>query len=407
MVTLVMRFLFIFFFAKLVAPETLAQYGIFTVSIGYMLYLVGLDFHTFATREILQSDFDHRGKMIKGQLALAIAMFLLICPLALAFFKNQDWAGYMIIWFYPLLVLELLNQEISRLLVVLSEQLAASALTFIRQGSWPILAVLVMQYEEGARNLNTVMALWTATGIVAALLGLLKLGSLNISGWHLPIDWKWIKKGVSVSLAFLLATMALRGLQTFDRYAIESWGEVNSLAAYVLLIGVASTLSLFLDAGLFSFSYPQLITLNNNNERRTARKAVEILLLQTVALCTSFFAVSMLALPYLLDWIDNPVYKSEAHIYPWLLAAIALNGISMVPHYALYAMRKDKPIIYSQVMGFLVFLCYTFFSSGSFSVYTVIYGLIFGYSVIGVWKSVIYLVVIRRDIHAEFLHPID
>ena len=399
--TLVSRFLFMFFLAKMMAPVQIANYGIFTVSIGYALYFVGLDFHAYVTREILRSDADQRGRMLKGQVALSTAVYILIFPLSFVFFKSQGWEIHMIIWYFPILVLELLNQEISRILVVLSEQLMASALTFVRQGIWPILVVLIMQYEERARELDTVMALWMLAGITAAFVGVWKLSSLNISGWYLPIDWKWVRKGVSISVAFLLATMALRGLQTFDRYAIENLDDVDLLAAYVVLIGIANTLPLFLDAGVFAFSYPALITLHHENKRGAARKQVGIMLFQTIAVCAIFAVVSIFALPHLLDWIENPVYMNASHLYPWILAAIVLNGMGMVPHYALYSMRKDKPIIFSQVAGLVLFLSYLLFNTGSFSVNTIIGGLILSYSVIAVWKAMAYLLVIRYDIHSE------
>jgi O-antigen/teichoic acid export membrane protein len=65
------RFFFIFFLAKYLDPASVGYYGIFTATIGYCLYFVGLDFYTYVTREILKSASDQRGKLLKGQVALS------------------------------------------------------------------------------------------------------------------------------------------------------------------------------------------------------------------------------------------------------------------------------------------------------------------------------------------------
>lgn len=395
--TLGIRFLFIFLLAKYLDPASIGYYGIFTATVGYAMYFVGLDFYTYVSREIVKTPANQRGQLLKGQAVLSGLLYVMLLPPCIWLLSQSGWPDFLIWWFLPILLLEHFNQEISRLLIALSEQLVSSIILFIRQGSWAIVVITFMHMDSGSRNLNIVMTLWAAAGVTAACAGTWKLMQLKTSGWHLPTDWRWIKNGIIVSSAFLVATLALRGFQTFDRYWLETLGGIEMVGAYVLLIGIASTLLAFLDAAVFAFAYPGLIQLNHQGNHEDARKQVKTLLIQTLALCAMFALGSWLALPYLLAWIENPLYQQMAHWYPWLLSAVAINAIGMVPHYALYARGVDKPIVYSHIVALITFFGVTALSVGVFGAFAVPVGLNAAFTSILLWKSIAYASLVQKD----------
>ncbi|MEJ2023339.1 MAG: hypothetical protein P8X43_15340, partial [Maritimibacter sp.] len=323
--TLGIRFLFVFFLAKSLDAASVGYYGLFTATIGYSMYFVGMDYYVFVTREIVRAPDDQRGRMLKGQAALSGLMYLALFPFAMVFLSRAGWPEHLVWWFFPILMLEHFNQEISRLLVVLSEQITASLVLFVRQGSWAIAVIALMSGNTDSRNLDTAMVLWACAGIAAALLGSWKLRRLQMGGWRKPIDWSWIRSGVAVSAVFLIATLALRGMQTVDRYWLESLVNIETVGAYVLFLGVAGAMMVFLDAGVFSFTYPALINHAHRNESSLARAKVRQMLFQTVALSLAFGIVSWTLLPYLLHWVGNPIYQNALNLYPWVLAATTIN----------------------------------------------------------------------------------
>ncbi|KZE32436.1 hypothetical protein AVW16_11580 [Crenobacter luteus] len=320
------------------------------------MYLVGLDFYTYTTREILKASNEQRGKMLKGQAALSCGLYLLLFPIAAVLLQQVQWPVGLALWFIPILVLEHFNQEVSRLLVALSEQLTASIILFVRQGSWALVIVALMAYDKESRNLHYVMASWAVAGVLAASLGLFKLGRLQLGGWRSAVDWRWVKKGIAISMAFLLATLALRGFQTIDRYWLESLAGIEVVASYVLFLGVAGSLMTLLDAGFISYAYPNFIKLYHQQKYGELNQSVRKLVLQTLFISAAFAIVSWLLLPYLLTWIAKPVYVKHISLYPWLLLAMVVNAFSMAPHFALYAQGKDKPIIYSHVAALIAFV---------------------------------------------------
>lgn len=388
--TLGARFLFIFLLAKYLDPASVGYYGLFTATVGYALYFVGLDFYTYVTREIIKTPNEQRGRLLKDQAALSGILYLILLPIAIIFLHQAGWPGHLAWWFFPILLLEHFNQEMSRLFVALSEQITASLTLFVRQGSWAIAIVALMAWHSNARHLDAVMALWACSGVAAAAMSIWKIKKMQMGGWRVPTDWRWIKKGIAISAAFLIATLALRGFQTIDRYWLEALGGIEIVGAYVLFLGVAGSMMVFLDAGVFAYAYPALIKHCYHQEYEAARTKVRQMLIQTLALSAAFGIVSWLLLPYLLVWINKPAYTNALGLYPWLLIATVINAVSMAPHYALYARGCDKPIIYSHLAALPVFVLATWFFGKTQAVMAVPIGLNIAFAVILVWKYVAY-----------------
>lgn len=396
-VNLVSRFLLIFFFAKYLDPASVGYYGLFSVAVGYSIYFVGLDFYTYVAREVLKAPSTKRGQLLKGQAALSGLLYFLFFPVALVLLHYADFPRMLVYWFFPILFFEHFNQEISRLLIALSEPVAASVLLFIRQGSWALVTVALMAWEPAVRDLQTVMVLWVVAGFTAAFTGVCKVRKMRMGGWGEALDWHWIRCGIAVSAAFLLATLALRGIQTFDRYWLEALGGIEIVAAYVLFLGVAGTLLTFLDAALFAFTYPALIQLHHEQNTDVAHAKVRQMLWLTIIISCGFALISWLLLPYLLLWINNPVYSGAINLYSFLLSAMIVNAISMVPHYALYARGYDRPIIHSHIAALIAFLLVTWMLSTDFSVIAIPIGLNFSFVVILLWKGIAYIRLKKLD----------
>ena len=361
------------------------------------MFFVGMDYYVFATREIVGAPRDQRGGMLKGQIALSGLLYLVLLPFAALFLSRAGWPEHLVWWFFPILVLEHFNQEVSRVLVVLSEQITASVILFVRQGSWAIAVIALMSGHPGSRNLDTVMMLWACAGLAAALLGGWKLKRMQMGGWQSPIDWNWVRRGLTVSSGFLVATLALRGIQTVDRYWLEALVNIEIVGVYVLFLGIAGALMVFLDAGVFSFTYPILIGHAHKNESTLARVKVRQMLFQTVAVSLAFGIVSWILLPYLLAWVGNPVYQTFIGLYPWIMVATTINAIGMVPHYALYARGHDRPIIWSHIAALPAFVMSTWGCSQVNQSLAVPAGLATSFTLILAWKALAYWGILRRE----------
>jgi len=388
--TLASKFLLIFFLARFLEPIELGLFGLLTATISYALYLLGFDFYTFTTREILKCERSEWGGLLKDQGALSLVLYAIFLPLlSLVFIKGLlPWhvAG----WFFALLVLEHLTQELGRLLIAISEQLLASVVLFLRSGIWAVAITALMFARPESRSLDFVLGAWTAGGVMALLLGVYRLNRLGIEGWHKAIDWCWIWKGLKVAIPLLVATLAIRGVFTLDRYWFGSLAGLDVLGAYVLYIGICNALMSFLDAGVFAFIYPGLISAFTKEDSAAFRQGLRKMLIQTLILTVSFALIATVLIEPLLSWLNKPLYLEHQDLFPWILLATLLYAVGMVPHFALYAQGQDRPIIHSHIASLICFIPVTWLASTHWPYLAVPLGLCAAFALILLWKSLAY-----------------
>lgn len=386
-ITLASKFLLIFFLARFLEPAELGLYGLIAATIGYALYLLGFDFYAFTTRELIKRERSQWGGLLKGQGALTAVLYCVFLPLFCLIFVRQLLPWSLAGWFFALLMLEHLTQELSRLLIAISEQLMASLVLFLRSGVWAVAVAGLMFIEPESRTLDFVLGAWTLGGLSALLLGIYKVTQLKMGGWHTSVDWRWIRKGLKIAIPLLIATLAIRGVFTLDRYWFEALAGLEILGAYVLFMGVSNALMSFLDAGVFAFSYPGLIAAHSKQDASAFRQGLRRLLGQTLLLTAAFAVIALLLIGPLLQWLDRPLYMAQDNLFPWILLTTVLYAISMVPHYALYAQGHDRPIIQSHVASLIAFIPATWLFSFYSPLLAVPLGLSAAFTLILLWKS--------------------
>lgn len=354
------KFLLIFLLARFLQPQELGLYGLLAVGISYSLYLLGVDFYTYSTRELIARGADGWGRILKSQLALFGTLYTIGVPILLGAFFLGLLPMRLMGWFFILVVLEHINQEVFRLFVAVCQPLKASVVLCLRSGLWAIAIVLAMVVLPSARTLEAVLAAWIGGGVVALSVSLYWIYAMRIGGWHSQVDWVWIINGLKVAIPLLIATLALRGLSTFDRFWFEYISGLESLGAYVLFAGICSALIAFLDAGVFSFIYPLLIRAWERKDHVEFAAQMRKMIWQTMILVVAFVVLGEFSIAYLISWLGKAVYVDNVDLFSWVLAGNVFFALGLIPHYGLYAQRKDKSIIFSHVAGLGMFVACTF-----------------------------------------------
>ncbi|MCY1275188.1 hypothetical protein D9M70_238240 [compost metagenome] len=349
------KFLLVFLLARFLSPAELGLFGLLSATIGYSLYLLGFDFYTFSTREMLKLEPTQWGELIKNQGATFLLLYVIVLPLLTLIFAKGLLPWKYSGWFFALIIIEHLTQELGRLLIAISEPLFASLILFLRQGIWGPLVIVAMLLAPETRTLDYVLGGWCIGGLCGLLLGLYKLYNLKLGNWHKKIDWAWIVHGLKIAAALLVATLALRGVLTLDRYWLQALSGAEVLGAYIIYISIGNALMSFLDAGVFSFLYPALISSWQKKDPTAFLIALRRLATQTIIVSAIFFISALLLISPLLHWLGKEVYISHKDMFPWILSATTLYGLGMIPHYALYALGRDKTIILSHLLSLPIF----------------------------------------------------
>ena len=385
--TLVSKFLLIISLAAFLEPKELGLYGLLTATISFAIYPLGFDFYTYTTRELIKRDRSEWGGLLRDQGVLHLVLYALVMPLLLLVFSMELLPWHLVGWFFALLVVEHLNQELMRLLVAMSQQLAASWVLFLRSGAWAIAITVWLFLDPEVRKLEVVLLSWTLGGLLALTVAALRLAQLNLAGWLGRVNWHWMISGVKVALPFLASTLAIRAVFTIDRYWFGALQGLEVLGAYVLFMGIANALLSFLDAGVFAFSYPNLIAAHDRDAPEVFRAGLFRMLWQTLLLTALFVFISLLVIKPVLLLLDKPFYTSQISLFPWVLVAIMLYAIGMVPHYGLYAQGRDKHIILSHLGAVAVFIPVTALLAVKTPDKAVLLGLIITFSVLLIWKT--------------------
>lgn len=387
---LLAKFLLLFLLAYYLEPADLALYGLLVATIAYSLYGLGFDFYTYSTRELIGSKPDQWARLLRDQGAFFVMTYALILPaLSLIFiFGLLPWSVAPL--FFVLLVLEHLAQEFNRLLVAMSRQLYASIVHFLRAGLWALVVAVWFWQFPSSRSVEFVLAAWV-TGVAAACcIGSLALLKLDRACLSLSIDWGWVRRGVKVAFPFLLATLAVRGLFTVDRYWVEALSGADVLAAYVLFAGVANAVTAFLDAGVFVFLYPKIIRAFKAEDADSFRKGMTSLFRQTLIISFLLSVSAAIMIHPVLFFVGKELYVEYVGLLYVLLFAIFLYALSMVPHYGLYAMSEDRSIIVSHVVSLVAFVVLAALVTVFFPIYGVPLSLCGSFVIMLIYKSVAY-----------------
>lgn len=389
--TLASKFLLIFVLAFYLEPEDVGLYGLFVAAITYGIYPLGLEFYTYSIREFIKSDRKKWTRYLMSQVGLYCILYIIFLPLFLLLFFYKILPWYFALYFYLLLIFEHLNQELMRLLIAMSKQLSASLALFFRQGIWALFLILVMYFYPESRDIEYVFIFWLAGSLAALLLSLFYFYQMKLEKWCFQFDWLWIKKGIMVSLPFFISTLCLSAISTFDKYLFDYIVDREILGAYVFYMGLSAALISLLDAAVYSFIYPKMISSYSNGNSLEYNLYIKKMLFQMLLLSSIFMLSSFLIIEYVVGFIGKSVYSDNINIFYIVLLAMFVQALSYVPHYALYAQGNDRSIIQSHAASVFLFLAFVYFMEKLSAVYAIPFSLLMTFLSILCWKTIVFI----------------
>ena len=349
------RFFLIFALAKLLSPAELGLFGLMVATISFSVLVVGADYYIYSQRELLARPIEKWSFVIQHQIKAQLLLYVVLLPAQLIIFAFNliDWQYAL--WFFTILILEHIAQEINRLLIAMHKQLMASWILFMRTGIWILIVIPIMFFYEQYKNLTTLYLAWSIGSTTAIIMGVIAIKAILPAWKREPTNYSWLKKGFRVGGLFLIATMCFKGLLTFDKYAVEAFSSTETLGVYVFYIGIVMGLYNFLEPSVFSFLYPKMLQSYQTKEKNQFNKVFQELIISTLLLSSIMAVVIWFMAPFIIDWIDQPVYTEHLGSLKFLIVAGFISAVGYIPHYALYAMKGDRWIITAHITALIVF----------------------------------------------------
>lgn len=359
--TLGSKFLLLVYIAKVLPTKELGVYGIFTATLTYALYIIGLDFYTYVTRELLGRPVERWTPLIRDQIIFQIIVYIILMPfLLLVFIKGvMDWKYA--VWFYILLTLEHLSQEAYRLLIVMQRPVLANVALLFRMGAWGYVALAFMWFSQPLRQLSTVFGTWLSGVTLGLIISWTGLRTLNWSEIRkVPICWNGMRSGVRVAITFLAGTLALRGVYTADRYFIQYYLGDCEVGIYMFYLGITSAVQSILEGGVLAQYYPELVSAYRYGFTSKAKSIIRSMT-NRILISLSLLSVAIITLiGPIVNYVNKKTITDHKMMLWILLASTWLWSLSMIPHYRLYALGFDRQILVISLLVFLlaIFLFY-------------------------------------------------
>ena len=199
-------FLFLFL-AKYFEPNQVGLLGLIMVSIGFSIYVIGIEFYTYSTRELLKFPAIEWGCYLKSQLFLHIILYFFSFPILinLFIFKLLPWR--FVIAFFLILFLEHITIELSRLLIAFNNQIKSSIVIFFKSGFWCIISLFIIIFFEKFRTIDHILLCWILSLLISLFFGLFFLYKKNIGNWKKKLKLKWILKGIKIAIPLFIITL--------------------------------------------------------------------------------------------------------------------------------------------------------------------------------------------------------
>jgi len=353
---MISRFVLILVLAKLLSPSDLGVFGLLVAGIGFAVLLIGFDYYTYSNREILSTTKKEWSRIISNQIYAYFPLYILFIPITIILSHYKFLPQGYFIWFLILIIVEHISLEQNRLLNTMQKQLSASMVLFLRSGIWVLFMLPIIIYFESFRNLETVLYAWLIGGVISIIFGAFVIKK-SIQNWSfIKPSYQWIIKGYKTGLLFILGTIAFRAISTFDRFWLEKISDSSIVGVYVFYTSLTVGAIAFIHSGVIVFSTPRIIRTFQEGKLSKFKYLMSKFLKELIFSILIMILFMSLFMPFVVDWIGKQVYLDYYNVFYIILTTAILIVLSSHPNTYLYAARKDKFTLFSNISTFIVFI---------------------------------------------------
>ncbi len=340
-------------------------YGLFTAIIVYSVGFIGFEFHTYSNRALLISTKTHN-EIITNHIIFSLIAITISVPAFFAVFHFELLLSSLAIYFIGILFFEYLALELSRVFNILGSQIVSSILLFVRTSVWIMPACYLFINDEQYQTLDFVLGWWFAGAVLSFFIGLFYLLIFYKYKFSFSYaDKPWIIEGIKKSSGMFISAQAVLLLFVMDRYLIKFDVGVELASIYMFYFGLTNALLALFESSFFVFYTPKILYLYSNDKINEINSECSKLLKMIVICCLLVVISSYLVIDYIIEFVGKLEYVEFKNVFFLLLLSVLIRVISLVYHFAIYAIKKDKYLININLVSLVLYpaLFYLFNSS--------------------------------------------
>jgi O-antigen/teichoic acid export membrane protein len=342
--------------ARLIGSEALGLYGLLTSAVAFAVFAAGLEYHYFTRRELILGDPEKRATIVRDQQLLQLVAVVILLGALMAYFRVTHWTAIgenVRIWFYLLVLVELVSQELSQNLIALARPVAANIVFFVRMGLWTYPIVALFMITPAFRTISWVFGGWIVGGCLSVVIAVWCLRDLAWShAFSDPIDWKEMRRGIRTAAPYIVITGSSMGLLFLDRFIVGGYKGLAAVGIYTFFVGIATSVHTIVNTGVSVIRMPYLVEAYQKKTPETFRRELSRMTSMTVSSSLVLMVAAAIAIFPALRLAGKPAYYEHLGAFFILLVAAGLRCVADVPIYALYAKRRDLWIMWVELGAF-------------------------------------------------------
>lgn len=339
------KFAFIIALARYTDPATVGVYALLVTIVTIAIYVIGLEIHTFTTREIVSHEDDGRGaEHIQSHLLTVSGTFLVALPVIYGLALFLGIAGkFNFVLLAAILWCECLGQELGRYLMVMMRPVASNLLQFIRGAAWmpiPLVALLTM---PPAHTIDIIMWSWLAGAGAACGFGLWKIRGFLMRWQRYRLIW--LGEAFLSARHYFVVALLTQVQYYSDRFIIQRAMGESSVGIYSFYQSFANTMMAFVQTGVIAVLLPRLLRAAKQDDREIERNTLKTMLNWSMILALSISCTLIMGMPFLLKQIQKAAYAGALPAFYILLFGNLMLIAGIVVHCGLYARHRDADLM--------------------------------------------------------------
>ena len=351
------RFVLVGMLGFFLPVEQVGAFGLVTGAVTIAQAFLDLSFREYTTREIVGARTSgFQARRIRDQMVVHLLTYVVAAPVIWWALSTGVLPKEHALWFLPILLIDHLHNESKRFLVVFRRPLLANTSLLIGRAAWAAPLAIIWLVAPQTRTLESVWIAW--------MLG--NLGSLSLSWWALRDldwrrairvrpDWGWMRRGVIISLPFLLSGLLVTLNRNLDRFILNHFTELSAVGAYNFFSTVANGVYAISITGQGMILMPIAARHWARGEwkafSRTQRQMVISSFVATIGLALMTGLIIHFMLPFLRS---SEVYRQYEAAMWVLMLGLVLSALANGVRLGLYVRRMDKGLLSSAIAGFVV-----------------------------------------------------
>lgn len=359
---LLSKFVLLLYLAKAYSIEEVGEYGIMFSTIIFSITFIGFELYFVTAKEFRQSfDFSKRSGYIKTHFIFIHGSYLISIPIiliALSFFSFPELRLFQIVL---LVYLELIIQEVYRLLLAVEKLMSAALLMLMRTSFWVALLITVNLIDGGTRNIEYLSFVWVVGQLVTFFYAIYLLKIIKgVDIVEAKVNWKWLRKAIVLAFPVYIALLLYRGVFTADKFIIKLLIDEYNVGVYVLILSFATAAVTLVDSSVFARFYSRILSLSRSGKEQSLKITFgvfyrDMVLFSVIIFIASYFTMLYAAEVFSLQSVSE--YKVVALV---VFAALFLNSLSQAYYLVIYAKGFYKEIVFSNSIFAVVFFSSSF-----------------------------------------------